>query len=89
MEAIALTSMSSKGQIVIPVEMREDFAEGEKFIVIKTKNQVILKRAKDFEKNLEQDLKFAKRTEEAFKRYERGKFKSMSGEEFLKELSKW
>ena len=36
-----------------------------------------------------EDLEFARRTEEAYKEYDKGKFKSMSGEEFLEELKKW
>jgi len=35
------------------------------------------------------DLRFAKKTEEAWKRYEKGLFKKMDAEEFLKELKKW
>ena len=32
---IALTKMSSKGQIVIPVDMRKNFREGDSFVIIK------------------------------------------------------
>jgi len=35
------------------------------------------------------NLEFARRTEEAWKRYNREEFTRMSGEEFLKELKKW
>ena len=81
--------MSSKGQVVIPQEMREGFAEGDKLIVIKNDKQLILKKMEDFDENLEEDLEFAKRTEEAWKRYDKGEFASMDAEEFLKELKKW
>ena len=37
-------------------------------------------------KNKEEDLEFAKRTEEAFKRYEKGEFKEVSDEKFLEML---
>ena len=40
------------------------------------------------DKNLEEDLEFARRTEEAWKSYERGEFISMPVDEFLEELSK-
>ena len=40
------------------------------------------------DKKLE-DMKFARRTEEALKRYEKGEFKSMSFEDFLEEAKKW
>ena len=81
--------MSSKGQIVIPQEMREDIAEGDKMVIIKNDGQLILKKMEDFDKNLKEDLEFAKRTEEAWKRYDKGEFKSMDSKEFLNELKKW
>ncbi len=89
MADVAITRMSSKGQIVVPSEMRADFKEGEQFVVMKNGKQLILKRAKDFGENIKDDLIFAKRTEEAWKRYEKGLFKSMSVDDFLKELEKW
>ena len=81
--------MSSKGQIVIPSEMRKDIHEGDKLVIIQNEDQLILKKAEDFDKNLEEDLEFAKRTEEAWKRYEKGEFIEMDSKKFLKELKKW
>ncbi len=85
---ISITRISSKGQIVIPQEIRDDLKEGDKLIVIKDDNRIILKKMEDFEKNLEEDLEFAKRTEEAWKSYEKGGFISMKAEDFLKEIKK-
>lgn len=81
--------MSSKGQIVIPQEMREGIAEGDKMVIIKNDGQLILKKMEDFDKNLEEDLEFAKKTEEAWKRYDKGEFVSMDSKDFLKKLKKW
>ena len=39
------TKMSSRGQIVIPLEMRKDIHEGEKLIVIKKDNENIIKKS--------------------------------------------
>ncbi len=89
MANINITRMSSKGQIVIPSEMRKEFNKNEEFIIIKNGKQLILKSTKDFDKNLKEDLIFAKRTEEAWKRYEKGEFKSMDSKEFLKKLKTW
>ncbi|MBL7100372.1 MAG: AbrB/MazE/SpoVT family DNA-binding domain-containing protein [Nanoarchaeota archaeon] len=86
---VAITKMSSKGQIVIPTEMREAIKEGEKLIIIKTANQMIIKKTSDLDRNLEEDLIFARRTEDALKRYRRGEFKEMNFDEFFKELEKW
>ena len=89
MAEIAITRMSSKGQVVIPSELREGFKEGEKILVIKSGGKLILKKARDMDEKLKDDLIFAKRTEEAWKRYEKGEFKTMSADDFLKELEKW
>ena len=86
---INVTKMSSKGQVVIPADMRKGIKEGEKIIIIQNGNQLILKKAKEFDKNLEEDLEFARRTEEAWKRYENGEFIQMSSKDFLKEIEKW
>ena len=86
---VAITKISSKGQIVIPSNMRKNISIGEKLFIIRNQDQWILKRVKDIDKNFEDDLKFAKRTEEAFKRYERGEFKEVEGKKFLKMLEKW
>ena len=37
--------MSSRGQIVIPLDMRKDINKGEKLIVIRKDDEIILKRA--------------------------------------------
>jgi len=89
MADIEITKMSSKGQIVIPRGMRKSFRDGEKFVVIKAGKQLILKSTDDFDKNIEEDLEFARRTEEAYKKHERGEYISIESEEFLKKLKKW
>ncbi|MBC8500135.1 MAG: AbrB/MazE/SpoVT family DNA-binding domain-containing protein [Nanoarchaeota archaeon] len=86
---IAITKMSSKGQIVIPAEMREDIKEGEKLVVIKNKKHLLLKKASEFGKDIEDDIIFAKRTEEAWKRYEKGEFIEMEFDDFIEEMKKW
>ena len=85
----ALTKISSKGQIVIPTELRNDIEIGEKLLVIKGDKQFIIKRAKDLDKYFQDDLEFAKRTDMALKRYEKGLFKEKSSDEFLEELERW
>ncbi len=42
---IETTKMSSRGQVVIPLEMRKDIKEGDKLIVIKRDNEIILKKS--------------------------------------------
>ena len=89
MTEISITKMSSKGQIVIPSEMRKGFKEGEKFIIVKMGEEITLINEKYFDEKLKDDLIFAKRTEEAYKRHERGDFIEMNGDKFIKEMKKW
>ena len=89
MVEITTTKISSKGQIVIPSNMRHSFKEGDTLLVIKNKNTLLLKKANDLDEQFKEDLEFAKRTEEAYKRHERGEFRTLSGNKFLEELEKW
>ena len=89
MDAIDITRISSKGQIVIPLDMRKDLKEGDKLLIIKNGNQIILKKANEMDEQLKDDLEFARRTEEAYKRHERGEFIQMDFDEFIKEMKKW
>jgi AbrB family looped-hinge helix DNA binding protein len=89
MASIAVTKMSSKGQVVIPAEMRKDIKEGEQIIIIKAGDQIIMEKASKLTKKLKEDLIFAKRTEEAWKKYDKGEFVEMSFDEFMKDVKKW
>jgi len=67
MENIEITSMSSRGQIVIPQSLRTRLKihEGEKFVVIGEDNTIVLKKVempsfKGFEKLLAKTKEFAK-----------------------------
>ena len=86
MKNIAIIKISSKGQIVIPQEMRDDLKEGDKLVMIKNNEQIILKKADKFSKAFKEDLEFAKRTEDAWKRYEKGKFREVNFEDFIEQI---
>ena len=86
---IALTKMSSKGQVVIPSELRKNIKEGETLMIIKNDNQLIIKKATELDKKMKEDLEFARRTEEASKRYEKGEFIEMEFDELIEKLKKW
>ena len=86
---IALTTLSSKGQIVIPAELREGLKEGERLIIIKNDHQLIIKKVSELDEQLKEDLEFARRTEAALKEYEKGTFKSMPFDDFIAEMKKW
>ena len=67
MEKLEITSMSSRGQIVIPLDIREQLGlkEGEKFVVVGEDDTVILKKItmssfKNFDKLIQRTQQFAK-----------------------------
>ncbi|MBR9691033.1 AbrB/MazE/SpoVT family DNA-binding domain-containing protein [Candidatus Woesearchaeota archaeon] len=86
---IGLTKMSTKGQIVIPNDLRNDFRVGEKLFVIKDDKRLIIKKATELDKSLQEDLEFARRTEESLKRIEQGKGNTLDFDDFIKEMKKW
>jgi len=81
--------MSSKGQIVIPKDMRKGIKEGEKLLIIEGNGKLILKKASEVDENFQADLEFAKRTEQAYKKMEAGKGIRMDFDDFIKEMEKW
>ena len=84
-----MTKISSKGQVVIPAEMRKSLHEGDKLLIIQNEGQIILKKAGEMEKQLAEDIEFAKKTEDALKRIESGKGTRMEFDGFIKEIKKW
>ena len=89
MVEIEITKLSSKGQIVIPIGLRSGFSEGDKMLMMRDGDRIIIKKATDIDKTLKEDLEFATRTEEAYKRIEAGKGITMDFDDFIKEMKKW
>ena len=85
---VAITKISSKGQIVIPSSMRKDLTKGDQFLIIKEDKTLIIKKITELAQDLREDLKFAQRVERAWADYEKGKFKSLPAKKFLEELEK-
>jgi len=86
MAQIDITKMSSKGQVVIPQELRKDINAGDKLVIIRSNDQIILKKTDKFDKQVEEDIIVAKRVESAWREIEEGRYKRMSSEDFLKEI---
>ena len=86
---VAITKMSSKGQVVIPTEMRTGIDEGDKILIIQNNGQLIMKKASKLDNNLKDDLEFARKTDEAWKRIEEGKGIKMGFDDFMDALKKW
>ena len=81
--------MSSKGQIVIPVSMRTNLKVGDDILIIQDDERIILKKSDKLAEQMKEDLKFAKRTEEAYKRIEAGEFVSIDSKNLEEEMNKW
>lgn len=86
---VAMTKMSSKGQVVIPAEMRMGFAEGDKLVIIRSHDQIIMKHADKLDRNFSEDLEFAKKTAAAWTRIKEGKGVKMDFDEFIEEMKTW
>ena len=86
---IEITKLSSKGQIVIPSSMRKGFNKGERIILIKANDKIILKKASKMDEQFSEDIEFAKRTEEAKKRIEAGKYLSVDSKNLVEEMMRW
>ena len=86
MTNINIIKMSSKGQIVIPIDMRKGIKEGDKLFIIQNEGKLIIKKASESDENFQEDLEFARRTEKAWKQIEEGKCKTYTLKEFKKRL---
>lgn len=84
-----LTKASSKGQIVIPTQIRKKMGitEGSVFSV-RAQNNIILLKKLDTRINKE-DMKTLKLIGEAWNDIESGRFGTAAPEKFFKELAKW
>ena len=60
--------------------MRENLKEGDELVIIKDDERIILKKVEKLTDKMKEDLEFAKRTEEAWKRIEAGNFISVNSE---------
>lgn len=86
---IELTRVSSKGQVVIPFDIRKRMGlrDGEKLTIFTKDNLIVLKKIDDA--MTEDDIKTFNEIKEAWEEIDSGKAKTMNHEDFLKEISKW
>ena len=57
-------------------------------LTLEQMNEKVNELNQKFEK-LKEDLEFSRRIRDAWERYDKGEFKSLSKKDFLKELEKW
>ncbi len=85
-----ITRISSKGQLVIPNNIRKELhiKEGDIFATSSIDNNlIILKKIKD--SILKEELVMLKEIREAWKEIDSGKCKTMDEKEFFEEIKKW
>ena len=68
--------------------MRKDLKEGDELLILKDDYRIVLQKVKKLTGEMKEDLEFAKRTEEAWQNYEKGKFISQPADKFLEQLEK-
>lgn len=81
-----ITKLSTKGQVVIPEKVRGDLEVGTSFVVSRRKNLIILKRLEGL---TEEEKREMKELEKIWKDIDEGKGKTLSIEEFRKEMASW
>ncbi|MHB1830024.1 MAG: AbrB/MazE/SpoVT family DNA-binding domain-containing protein [Candidatus Micrarchaeaceae archaeon] len=84
-EMIEITKSSSKGQVVIPMNIRKrlHIQSGSLFFVTSTKEMIVMKK---LNANINKaDLKTLKAVEEAWKDIEHGRYKVLNANDFSKE----
>ena len=85
-----ITRMSSKGQIVIPKDIRKKIKvkTGSVFAMTTYNGDMIVLKKLDTNMKPE-DLRTLKLLEEAWEDIEKGRYKVATPDEFLKEMEKW
>lgn len=89
LQVMEFTKASSKGQVVIPTQIRKmlDIREGSLLAVAAENDMIVLKKIKSGLSA--DDLKTLKLVEEAWKDIEKGQYSVRSKEAFFKELKRW
>lgn len=78
-----VTKLSSKGQVVIPSELRKDMKEGTAFAVLRKKDLIVLKKLKTYTKR---ELAEMAELDRLWKEIDAGKYAEYTPEEFSKKL---
>ncbi len=87
--AVEVTKMSSKGQIVLPKDVRAKLKiKKGAFFALKATDKVVLLKKID-NPILKEDIKTLKEVDKAWNDIERGRFRALSAAAFLKKLATW
>lgn len=81
-----ITRLSTRGQIVIPEEIRKSIGVGTAFIVTKKDDLIILKKVEGLTK---QEMQEIKELDKIWEEIDAGKGITLDKEKFLKEMNIW
>ncbi|MBU4116151.1 MAG: AbrB/MazE/SpoVT family DNA-binding domain-containing protein [Nanoarchaeota archaeon] len=80
------TKLSTKGQIVIPENIRSGIEIGTSFTIIRQNDLIVLKKIKGLDKKEEKEVK---ELNKIWKDIDEGKGVTLQKEKFLKEMNAW
>jgi len=81
-----ITNLSTKGQVVIPEEMRKGLEVGTPFFVTRQNGLIILKVVEGLTKK---EMKEMKELDKIWKEIDEGKCTTLNVEDFFKDMNKW
>jgi AbrB family looped-hinge helix DNA binding protein len=81
-----ITKLSTKGQIVIPEELRQGMETGTAFMVTRQNNLIVLKKIAGLTKK---EMEEMKELDKIWQEIDEGKGITQNKEEFLKEMNAW
>jgi len=81
-----ITKLSTKGQIVIPENLREGINVGTPFTVSKKGDLIVLKKVEGL---TEEEMEEMKELNEIWKEIDGGKCESYTTKEFFKKMKEW
>ena len=87
--AVGMSKVSSRGQIVIPQNMRKNFKEGDSVFFIEEGNNLILSNEETVSEKVLEDLEFVRGTQEAIDEMESGDFIEVNSSNLEEEMDKW
>lgn len=75
MSEVDITRLSSKGQVVIPFEMRKGLKEGDKLLIMKSGDMIVMRKASNLDSKFIKEFESARRMKSSFEKAEKGKDK--------------
>jgi len=81
-----VTKLSTKGQVVIPDDIRKDIPVGTPFLVTRSKDLIVLKSVTGLSKEEKKEME---ELNKIWKDIDAGKGVTMKAKDFLKEMQTW